>query len=194
MITKRDQLILSAIDRFGALATSHVQRMFFEQPILNHRGNISPTFCRVVLNKLHKMQELRKYKGKHIDSQNIWFIGNRPKQLDHRLLTVEAYIRLGCPPIFYPEFTAGNLRADAYAEIRRPGKRYILLVEIHRHGQFDYYKYENFYKSGQWQAHFSHTFPRVVIVSDIAVKLPEKTAIRYFVINSKFDDVEKVFE
>lgn len=84
------------------------------------------------------------------------------------MLRVDAYIKLSkdytlCE--FIPEYTFGDLVADAYFEVWKNGYVYGFFLEIQLSSYFRQEKYEKAYQSGKWTERWSE-FPSVVIVTD----------------------------
>jgi hypothetical protein len=208
LITKRDYYVMDYLEKFKVMKTSQIHRAFFMRPVdIKYKPNVSKTFTRNRLNALTNMGQIKKIKGKHIDMDCLWYIKNKPKQIEHKLLVVEAWINLGMPEFFQLEYMVGKVggdvvRADAYTEVKGPKGLYPVMIEIHRRTEFDFKKYERLYASGEWRRVFSErpwwkqkeTFPRVLIVSDMTLRPPERSEINYRMVKHDFTNMGDLFK
>jgi hypothetical protein len=86
-----------------------------------------------------------------------------------------------------PEKSLGKIRPDAIFAIEYEGKQRLGLLEVEiSHKGFDFEKYEEFYRSGNYRDFFP-IMPTVYVVGR-SIKPPKNTQIKYIVIKTDMSD------
>lgn len=184
LLTPRDVQIIELIEKFKCLNTEQIHSLVYP--------NITPGFVRNRLKILTDRKDIKRCRW-HIDQQYIYYMGKTPQQIQHKLRLVDVYGALGMPETFETEYVVkdGHLRADGYTEIEREGKLYSFFVEIHQFNGFNFDKYIDFYNSGVYKEYF-HIFPRVLIVTDKKLKMPE-SSIKFILIKNDMSNIGEAF-
>jgi hypothetical protein len=169
MLTERDREIIKFVEKFGSVSTSQIETMFFVK---------GSTACRRRLGILCDKYKVLKKAKRNMGAENVYYIDRLLRHPDHRLRLTDFYIKLKKFDIkrFDVEPVYEKVIPDAYVEVVLGSDLYKIFVEIHMsYGRqaFDQAKYETLYET--W---LGSTFPRIVIVSERAVKL-EPTKLRY---------------
>lgn len=162
MLTSRDHRIIRFISSFSCVTTSQLHKLFFP--------DVSVRRCQQRLNELTrgKLNRTRSV----VSSDYIYYINDKPSQVEHMLTRVDAYIDLSTNyrlSEFVPEYSLCDLRADAYFEIWRNGYTYPYFLEVQRSPYFRQNKYEKVYNGGAWLDKWEE-FPPVIVVSDNKIR------------------------
>lgn len=184
MLTKRDKQIIRFIEDFGAITRKQVERLFFSDV------KYSTSLANKRLLEIIKEPHIVRSREPHTN-QYIYHLKG-VKQLEHRILRSEFYLRLitfgGQIKTFISEYRASNLRADAFCIYEKDGYRYYFCLEVQTDNKLDLGKYIGLYESDDWPFKI---FPRVVVISDR--KIEAETDFLVFVIGKDFDGWEKIF-
>lgn len=172
---RRDKKILQTIERLGTLDTDQVSALFF--PGIKNKK-------RMAQKRLKRLYTLKKLKrGREaISMPYYYYTGIRPGMVEHTLGVAWVYVwitkRLKSwekMQSFEKEYTLGNIRADAFMEIRNKvtGKTRFTFVEVdmaESMNKFDKVKkYNDFYRAGKyasaWWAEKADRFPNILVVT-----------------------------
>lgn len=187
MLTKRDKAIIRFIEDFGAATRSQIERLFFTEQ--KHQRIIANRRLREIVTQTDYIKRSKEpYTG-----QFIYHLAGL-KQLQHRLLRTEFYIRLkeygGLIKTFVCEYAVEGLRADAFCIYEINHKRYYFALEVQNERNYpNIGKYIVLHDSEVWPW---RVFPRVVIITDR--KVEAKTAFPVYVIDNEFNGFERIFE
>lgn len=160
--SQKDEQIIAFIEKFGAVDSSHIARIFYA----GHSQ--AETLARVHLNKIAQAPEtsIQKSKEKNVFSGRYDYY-TKGGQINHKKKVVDFYVALLEGPgeilEFIPEYIVGNVRADAFIAYAVNGvvKLYFLEVQL-SNTKPDLEKYERLKLNGDWEL---EQFPLVVIVS-----------------------------
>jgi hypothetical protein len=179
MLTSRDRQIQVFVEKFGIATCSAIWKTFFDGRTLRR--------CQQRLAVLVKAGALQRKPALYA-TDYIYFLDKYPRQIDHRLSRLNAYMSLkGLYTLsrFVPEYDEiEGFRPDAYFEIWRDGKITPYFLEIQRNSDFDQRKYERAYL-GDWKARWMR-FPAVVVLTDQKIKL-KPSEVRFIVV----DEIQK---
>lgn len=182
MLTSRDLRIIEFIERFGAANTKQITQLFFQ-------GLNQPD----VVARRRLVQIVRDSNIKRtmdpVTGQYIYYLGKKA-QLQHKLVRTEFYCRLqekGRVLKFEPEYTLGDVRADAFIAYEYHGKGYLLFLEVQIcNSPVDIAKYERLYYRRTWTW---PVFPRIVVASDKKVVNNSRLTVK--VIPTNFEKWEE---
>ena len=158
MLTQRDRRLIRFIDDFRCATTSQIKGVFYSDVTLRR--------CQQRLNKLLEYKELKRFR-KHIDSEYIYYSGQQPKEIQHMLWRVDAYMELNSKyklVEFIPEYNCYGIRADAYFEVWQNGLVTPYFLEIQLSNFFKPEKYEKPYSNGGWTTKWSN-FPKIIAIT-----------------------------
>jgi hypothetical protein len=175
VIMQRDRRVLRFIEDFGCCDTGRLHKLFFTDVTMRR--------CQQRLAQLAKNKRIERRRD--FIGQNYLYYMTKPKQIDHMLKRVDVYLALTQMVTlneFIPEFTLGDLRADAYFEVWKNNRIYPYFLEVQRNTQFDQSKYECYFHSAEWQEKWNR-FPTVIILSGYNIKL-KPSEIKYTIIES----------
>jgi hypothetical protein len=179
MITCRDLRLIKFIDDFTIASTRNIHELYF-----------ADTTLRRCQERLSRLVEQKRLMRDRIYTQEYVYFLKKPSQVEHMLQRVDAFITLRKTCIlneFVPEYTYGDLRADAYFETwKEPGIVTRYFLEVQRNEHFDQQKYEAAYGSEKWSEKW-RKFPKVVILSEWNIKL-KPSEVEYIVT----DGIDKI--
>ena len=176
MITSRDGKIQRFIGDFNVVKTSQLKQLFFSKSSMRR--------CRQRLSILVNDFQRLKRERLNVCSEYIYYIDKKPKEIEHMLLRVDAYIKLNRDYIlseFDTEYDFDNIRPDAYFEIWQNGITTGYFLEIQLGNYFNQGKYERAYKNGMWIDMWD-IFPSVIVVTDHRISF-KPSQINYVRIN-----------
>jgi hypothetical protein len=109
------------------------------------------------------------------------------------LMRVEFYIELQkiftlCE--FIPEYTLGDIKADAYFEIWQNGFAIPYFLEVQISPRFNQDKYEKMYDSGAWLDKWEE-FPAVVVVSDNRISY-RPSSVKFVQIGGDMNGIRRI--
>jgi hypothetical protein len=184
VLTKRDKQIIRFIEDFGAITRKQVERLFFSD--VKYSTSLANKRLLEIIKEPHIVRSREPYTNQYI------YHLKGVKQLEHRILRSEFYLRLitfgGQIKTFVSEYRASNLRADAFCIYEKDGYRYYFCLEVQTDNKLDLGKYIGLYESDDWPFKI---FPRVVVISDR--KIEAETDFLVFVIGKDFEGWEKIF-
>lgn len=152
-ITNRDLKIIEFIEKNGIISSSQIQRLFnLEQRYQSKRMNfLTKEFPikKLKYNPTHNFYE----QGKQLlKNENVYYIGRKPRSIEHDLLLNEFYIKLldmqkaGYKILLYDTKFKINVDdfvviPDARIIIEYDGVEYEYLIELENNKSFNYKKY-----------------------------------------------------
>lgn len=157
MITKRDLQIVDFVKKFKCCRTSTVAAIFCKNIRIAQRR----------LNEIHAAKLLKLSK----DYKEYVYFYRQPAQLKHSLLLTDFIAKLGRRAELIqcePEYTIGNVRADALIKYRLNGQIKTAFIEVQLSGAPDTKKYKELFKSEAWKSIFER-FPDILIITDSKV-------------------------
>jgi hypothetical protein len=169
MLTIRDRKMFEMLSMFKILKTEHIHKLCYPECKID--------YVRQRLKLMYERKDInRNQEARHLEQSFIYYTGkNPPNQLSHRLKLVDLYILFNIYEIrtFATEYKCGNLRSDAYIEVVIDNNLHLFFIEIQRNSNLNYNKYENLYKSGEYRKYGDDIFPKILIVIDSFLNLPE---------------------
>lgn len=174
-MTSRDFEILDFLEKYSVCTTSLLAHKFF---------NDKKAYCYKRLQYLTDKGYVKtvKISGKAINSENVFYLKNPPKNIKHQLGIVWFVIK------FMDHYNVLDVKLETkieniipdiiltYKNERNDIK--IMLCEVQRrHENFNYMKYENLYASQKFKKYFNE-FPEVALISNSGY-LPENSRIIY---------------
>jgi hypothetical protein len=167
----RDRRILRFIETFGCATTGQLRGLFFPEVSLRR--------CQQRLARLVEQKRLARDRD-YLSTDFLYFVGKKPKEIEHMLARVDYYISLTrrfklCE--FTPEYSFSGLRADAYYEVWQNGDARPYFLEVQLSANFNQQKYEALYYLGAWKEKWAE-FPPVVVLSDKRINL-RSSEIKY---------------
>ena len=187
MLTKRDNAIIRFVEDFGAASRSQIERLFFTGQ--KYQRIIANRRLREIVNQTDYVKRSKEpYTG-----QYIYHLAGL-KQLQHRLLRTEFYLRLkeqgGLIKTFACEYAVDGLRADAYCVYEIGGKRYYFALEVqNEQNRPNIGKYIALHDSEVWPW---KVFPRVVIITDRKIEV--KTEFAVIILDTSLKEFENIFK
>jgi hypothetical protein len=137
--------------------------------------------------QLVKCGELKRFRG-HVDDEYIYYTRQQPKEIQHMLWRVDAYIQLNEDynlVEFIPEFNYYGIRADAYFEVWQNGFTTGYFLEIQKSHQFNIQKYEKPYQSEEWMIKWNK-LPYIIFKTDLKLNYKDNiVTIKVFKINQR---------
>ena len=166
VLNRRDRRVIRFIEFFGCASTTQLHKLFF--------GGVSLRRCQQRLALLTKHRKIQRDR-EHLSADFLYWCGKKPREITHMLMRVDFYISVNkryTLASFVPEYSIGDLRADAYFEIYRNGMNVPYFLEVQRSPYLNQAKYERLFESGVWLDRWPH-FPPVVVVSDTAMRFKD---------------------
>lgn len=188
--SEKDEAIISFIMKFGAVDSKQIAEIFY------HDKSQSEVLARTHLNKIAKSKETLIEKSKErnpFSGRFDYYI--KPGQINHKKKIVDFYIALKNGPgeilEFTPEYSIGDMRADAFIGYLHEGivKLYFLEVQLSNKAP-DIKKYEQLKLSGEWKR---KEFPTVVIISRLNFRL-KSDLIDFYQLPITLEGWEKILE
>jgi hypothetical protein len=179
LLTSRDRRIIRFINDFRLASASQIHTLFFT--------SLTQRRCQQRLNILTRQRHLSRWRG-HINDEYLYFVGKKPKEVEHMLQRVDAYIQLNDRyqlTEFVPEFSFCGIRADAYFEVWQNGYVIPYFLEVQRSPYFNTEKYMRPYLNDSWADRWS-VFPEVIIISDLKLRIDQRLPIKFKIFQTNF--------
>lgn len=155
-LTERDQRIILYLKSVKVANTTTLLILFFNN--CNYYTGIQR------LGKLVKAKYIKVF-SENVISENIYYIGQKPRNYKHKLLfsSTMAYLaNYQCEILKYKTpLQVGNLIADGYIEVRYHGKSYNLFIENELSKKLNIAKYEDLYFNRSYKQYWV-TFPIIL--------------------------------
>lgn len=155
-LTERDQRIISYLKSVKVANTTTLLILFFSN--CNYYTGVQR------LSKLVKEKHIKVF-SENVMSENIYYIGQKPRNYKHKLLfsSTMAYLKENqCEILNYKTpLQVGNLIADGYVEVKYNNKMYNLFIENEISKKLNIAKYEDLYFSRSYKQYWD-IFPIIL--------------------------------
>lgn len=175
MLVHRDRRIVRFIEDFGIASTRQLASLFFPSRLRAQQR----------LRQLVEFGKLKRCRD-YITADYLYYIGKKPREVEHMSGRVDTYIYLQANYQLYsfvPEYAFESFRADAYFEVWRNGIIYPYFLEVQISNYFRQDKYDKVFQSGVWLDRWED-FPPVLVVSDNKIRF-KPSNIRYLQYSQK---------
>lgn len=184
ILTERDKKILELTEQLKVVDVFVIDTMLFKTTKTNRVAQRR-------LTNLYEFKRIKRWRMNQI-SPYIYFLGKRPKNIEHSLLMSYfiAYLdKLGADikKIKREWLITEGIRIDLFVAYELNDKNYISIVEIENTKSFQdkYDKLEEYYLTGSYKELFP-IMPKVICVSDKPFKINSLEVIQ---IDTKFKNI-----
>lgn len=172
-MTSRDLEIVEFIQKYRVVSTNTIQHFFFN----------SIHSCYKVTHRLFTTGSINRMKliENSINSQYIYYINKPPQQLKHSLAITDFMTKWDSKfgvQDFIIQPSLGNIIPDGIMISNK--QTFLVEVELSNKG-FDYFKYEKFYMTNDYQKYFN-SMPTILVYGKNNISIPTDTRCNYRII------------